>query len=426
MPVMRNIKTLYQCLDEGGQGDVQPIDDAALVWHGDTITWVGKEIDLPSDGVEGLNDGEAHDAKSCFVIPGLIDCHTHLCFGGWRGDEFAMRSKGADYLEIAKQGGGIMKTVRQTREATEDKLYRHGASHLHAMRCRGVTTVECKSGYGLTLEDELKLLRVYRRLADAADQPVRIVSTLLGAHVVPPEFKDNRPGYLDLLCDELIPQVAEQGLARFNDVFVEDGAFTPDEARRVLMCGKRHGLMPKLHVDQLCDGGGAELAAEVGAVSADHLEYTNAQGIQAMASAGVVAVALPMASLMLRQPPLDARRFIDAGVPIAVATDFNPGSAPCDDLQHSMTLACVMNCMSPAEVLKGVTIYAAKAIGLGDLVGSLRPGMKADFLRMFSPNASIDDALYRFHTAHPLGGTYLGGKAINRKFGNPLESLRNA
>ncbi|XAM00913.1 imidazolonepropionase [Phycisphaeraceae bacterium D3-23] len=417
MPVMRNIRTLYQCLDEGGQGDVQPIDNAALVWHGDTITWVGKEIDLPEEGIDGLNDGKTIDAKATFVIPGLIDCHTHLCFGGWRADEFALRCKGASYLDIAKQGGGIMKTVRQTRAASEDKLYRHGETHLLSSRCRGVTTVECKSGYGLTVEDELKLLRVYKRLAQAPDLHVRIVPTLLGAHVVPAEYKDNRAGYLDLLCSELIPQVAEEGLARFNDVFVEDGAFTPDEARRVFACGKRYGLIPKLHVDQLCDGGGAELAAEVGAVSADHLEYTSDAGIAAMAQAGTVAVTLPMASLVLRQPPLDARRFIDAGVPVAVATDFNPGSAPCDDLQRSMALACMMNFMPPTEVLKGATVYAAKALGMSDTIGSIRTGMKADFQRLYAREGSIDDTLYRFTSSSPSGGPYVGGKAIHRKTG---------
>lgn len=393
MPVMRNIGTLYQCLDEGGQGDIQPIEDAALVWHGDTITWVGQEADLPAEGIDGLGDDETHDAGGYIVMPGLIDCHTHLAFGGWREDEFAMRCKGAGYLDIAKQGGGIMKTVRQTREASEDTLLGHAHLYLWYMRLSGVTTVECKSGYGLTLEDELKLLRVYKRLAEDPQQPTRIVPTLLGAHVVPPEFQDNRAGYLDLLCEVLIPQIAEKGLARFNDVFVEEGAFTADEARRVVDCGKRYGLAPKLHVDQLRDGGGAGLAAAVGAVSADHLEYTCDAGIAAMAGAGVVAVTLPMASMVLRQPPLDARRFIRAGVPVAVATDFNPGSAPSHHLPLSMSLACMMNFMSPGEALKGVTVYAAKALGLDGRVGSLRPGMLADFIRVST--LSIDHWLYQ-------------------------------
>lgn len=393
MPVMRNIGTLYQCLDEGGQGDVQPIQDAALVWHGDTITWVGKESELPTDGVAGLDGTELHDAKRAIVIPGLIDCHTHLAFGGWREDEFALRCKGAGYLDIARAGGGIMNTVRQTRAADEEHLLGLARIHLWFMRRAGVSTVECKSGYGLTLEDELKLLRVYKRLAEDTEQPTHIVATLLGAHVVPPEFKDNRPGYLDLLCNELIPCVAEKGLARFNDIFVEEGAFTPDEARRVLECGKRYGMTPKLHVDQLRDGGGGELAAEVGAVSADHLEYTRDAGISAMAKSGTIAVTLPMASLVLTQPALDARRFIDAGVPVAVATDFNPGSAPSHHLPWSMSLACMVNHLSPTEVLKGVTIYAAKALGLEDDVGSIRPGMRADFCVAFT--RSIERMLYQ-------------------------------
>ncbi len=414
MPVMRNIGTLYQCLDEGGQGDVQPIDDAALVWYGERITWVGKETDLPTDGVDGLDDGEAHNAGGYIVMPGLIDCHTHLAFGGWREDEFAMRCKGASYLDIAKQGGGIMKTVGQTREASEDELFDHASIHRWFMRCFGVTTVECKSGYGLTVADELKLLRVYKQLAESEDQPGRIVATLLGAHVVPPEFKGNRTGYLDLLCEELVPRVAEEGLARFNDVFVEQGAFTPDEARRVLECGVRHGLTPKLHVDQLRDGGGAELAAEVGAVSADHLEYTSDNGIAAMAEAGVVAVTLPMASLMLRQPPLDARRFIDAGVPVAVATDFNPGSAPCHYLPWSMSLACMMNYMTPCEALKGATTYAAKALALDGQVGSLKPGMRADFIRCFIP--SVELWFVQMAPSY-IGDVYIAGKQMLRSRG---------
>lgn len=421
MPVMRNIKTLYRCLDEGGQGDVQPIDDAALVWYGDTITWVGKEADLPAEGIDGLGDGETHDAGGYIVMPGLIDCHTHLAFGGWREDEFALRCKGAGYLDIAKQGGGIMKTVRQTREASEDTLLGHARQYLGFMRLSGVTTVECKSGYGLTLEDELKLLRVYKRLAEDPQQPTRILPTLLGAHVVPPEFRDNRAGYLDLLCEALIPQIAEEGLARFNDVFVEEGAFTADEARRVVECGKRYGLAPKLHVDQLRDGGGAELSAEVGAVSADHLEYTCDAGVAAMAEAGVVAVTLPMASMVLRQTPLDARRFIDAGVPVAVATDFNPGSAPSHHLPLSMSLACMMNFMSPGEALKGVTVYAAKALGLDGRVGSLRPGMLADFIRVST--LSIDHWLYQIGPSYTqtvfIAGRRLPSKSTVATAGTP-------
>ncbi len=408
MPVLRNVGTLYQCLDEGGQSDVQPIDNAALVWHQDAITWVGRDGDLPSQGIAGLDDGEEHDAAGSIVVPALIDCHTHLAFGGWREDEFGMRCKGASYLEIAREGGGILKSVRQTRALDEDGLLAHARHYYHLMRRAGVGTVECKSGYGLTLEDELKLLRVYKRLTASDDVPNRVVATLLGAHVVPPEFRDNRSGYLDLLCGELIPQAAEEGLARFNDVFVEEGAFTPDDARRVLECGKRHGLKPKLHVDQLCDGGGAELAAEVGAVSADHLEYTSRNGIAAMAKAGVVAVTLPMASLVLRQQPLDARRLIAEGVPVAVATDFNPGSAPAHSLPQSMSLACMMNFMTPNEALKGATTYAAKALNLSASVGSLRAGMQADFVRLGV--SSVDRWLYWQAPATSELTLYVAGK----------------
>lgn len=417
MPVMRNIKMLYQCLNEGTQGDVYPIDDAALVWHGDTITWVGKECDLPTNGVDGLDDGEIHDADNAIVMPGLIDCHTHLGFGGWREDEFAMRCQGASYLDIAKEGGGIMKTVRQTREATQGALFDHAQKYLAWMRSAGVTTIECKSGYGLTVEDEIKLLRVYKQLGES--EPTRIIATLLGAHVVPQEFKNNRAGYIELLCEELIPRVAEERLAQFNDVFVEEGAFSIDEARRVLECGKRYGLMPKLHVDQLREGGGAELAAEVGAMSADHLEFVSASGIAAMAKAGTVAVTLPMASLVLRQPALDARCLIDANVPVAVATDFNPGSAPSHDLLWSLSLACMMNRMTPSESLKGATIYAAKALGLHDQVGSIRRDMKADFVCL--DTSSLDSWLYQMPPTIP-DEVFIAGKKMPHK--NKLEHRR--
>jgi imidazolonepropionase len=260
------------------------------------------------------------------------------------------------------------------------------------MRRLGVTTVECKSGYGLDLETELRLLRLYRALA--ASQPSRIVATFLGAHVVPAEHRADRGAYLRLLLEEMLPAVAAEGLAQCCDVFVEETAFSVEEARRILLAGRAAGLAPKLHADQLSAGGGAELAAEVSAVSADHLECASDAGIAAMASAGVVAVSLPIATLYLRQAPMPARKFIEAGVPVAVATDFNPGSAPSWDLPLAMMLACHLQRMTPAEVLKGATSIAARAIGLAGKAGEVAVGCRADLAVIDSPD--VNHWLYHY------------------------------
>jgi imidazolonepropionase len=257
----------------------------------------------------------------------------------------------------------------------------------------GVTTVEAKSGYGLNLDTERKLLAVYRHLGQS--QPVRIVPTFLGAHVVAPEYRDDRSGYVDLIIDEMIPLVATDGLAKFCDVFVEEGAFTVDEARRILLAGRRVGLESKLHADQLAAGGGAEPAAEVGAVSADHLEYITESGIEAIKASGTVAVSLPLATLYLKQTPMPARRLMEAGVSVAVATDFNPGSAPNLHLPLAMTIACVLQGMSPAESLKGATIIAARAVGAEARVGSLEPGKAADFALIDAGDVNDWLCLYR-------------------------------
>ena len=373
MKVLHNIGQLATCRPDGGQGDIHAIDDAALVWHEGTIVWAGRAAELPAQYLKA----EQLDAGGRLVIPGLIDCHTHLAFAGWRAEEFEQRISGRSYLEIARAGGGIMATVRQTRAATEQELLERAGHFLEEMLALGVTTVECKSGYGLDEATELKLLRVYRRLAD--DQPVRLLPTFLGAHVVPPEFRDDRAGYIDLLVERLLPQVAQARLAHCCDVFVEESAFSVGEARRILSAGQRLGLGAKLHADQLTSAGGAELAAELGALSADHLEHITERGIAALAEAGVVAVSLPLASLYLRQPPMPARRLITAGVPVAVATDFNPGSAPSYHLPLALTLAGTLQSMTPAEALKGATIYAARALGLEGEVGSLEAGKSADF-----------------------------------------------
>jgi imidazolonepropionase len=386
--VLRNIGCLATCRPEGGQSDIHAVLGAAVAWDGGLIRWAGAESALPAE----YAGAESIDAGGRLVIPGLVDCHTHLVFGGWRADEFERRLQGATYLDIARAGGGIMSTVRATRAATDEALHARAITALEGMRRLGVTTVEAKSGYGLDRATELRILRMYRRLAK--ETPTRIVATFLGAHVVPTEYRDDRAAYLQLLVDDLIPAVAAEGLASCCDVFVEETAFSVEEARRVLQAGRAAGLAPKLHADQLSSGGGAELAAEVGALSADHLECASDAGVAAMARAGVVAVSLPIATLYLRQSPMPARKFIEAGVRVAVATDFNPGSAPSYDLPLAMMLACNLQRMTPAEALKGATSIAAAALGLGGQVGSVAPGYRADLAVIDAPD--VNHWLYHF------------------------------
>lgn len=388
----------YLNWDDPGLGQ-----NAAMVVEDGRFVWIGSAEEIPS----ALSMGEVVDLGGRLVVPGLVDSHTHLAFGGWRAGEFALRCQGATYQEIAARGGGIMATVRQTRAATPEQLRDRAAGFLREMLAQGVTTVEAKSGYGLTVADELKLLRVYRALAESS--PQRIVATFLGAHTVPAEFKSQRGEYLRQMVEEALPAIAAEGLARFADVFVEDGAFTADEARDYLQACRQYGLRAKLHVDQLHDGGGATLAAAVGAISADHLEYTGDAGIAALAAAGVIAVALPVASLYLRQPFLDARRYQAAGVPVAVATDFNPGTAPCASLPLAMNLACTQNRMTPAAALRGATIVAARAVAEEEHVGSIEVGKRADFIVLNEP--SVDQWLYRLPPAPPCR-VVIGGETV--------------
>jgi imidazolonepropionase len=405
MPFLKNISYLSTCRPEGGQSDIHPLRDAAVAWRGDRIAWVGPEAELPAE----FQLETSFDAGGKLVVPGLVDCHTHLAFGGWRGDEFELKIQGKSYLDLAKAGGGIVSTVKKTRAETEDALVERCVGFLDEMARLGVTTVEAKSGYGLDLENELKLLKVYRRLADR--HPVRVVPTFLGAHVVPAEHKADREVYVRHILEEMLPAVAEGKLARFCDVFVEDSAFSPDEARAIFAAAAKLGMRAKVHADQLGDGDGAALAAEVKAVSAEHLEYSSDNGIGKMAEAGVVAVSLPIATLYLNQPPLPARKFIAAGVPVAVATDFNPGSAPSFHLPMAMMLACTMQRMTPFETLKGATIIAAQAIGLEKETGSIEVGKRADFAVIDAPDPN--HWMYHFRP-NACVRTFLGGEPFDR------------
>lgn len=394
MPVLKNIAELATCPPGGPQDDAGLIRNAAVVFRDEEILWIGRYGDLPSE----FRNEPVIDCERRLVIPGMVDCHTHLCFGGWRGDEFEQRLAGASYQDIAASGGGIISTVSATRAASTGELERKARGILEEVLALGVTTVECKSGYGLDEANELKQLEVYRRLNEA--QPIDLVSTFLGAHIIPPEYRDRREAYIRLLIDVLIPRVAKNSLASFCDAFVEQGAYSAPEARRIFSAAREHGLGIKVHADQLSDGGGAVLAAELQAVSAEHLEYINEDGIRALAGSGTVAVSLPLASLYLGERYLPARRLLEAGVPVAVATDFNPGSAPSYHLPLAMTLACLNQSMTPQESLMGATTVAARALSLHNRIGSLLPGYQADlavidarslnhWLYHFTPNACV-------------------------------------
>jgi imidazolonepropionase len=388
VPILKNISELATCPAGSSQQDAGLIRNAALVWQDREITWVGPFQEIPGEYATET----VIDCHGGLVIPGLIDCHTHLCFAGWRAQEFELRLAGASYQQIAQAGGGIRSTVNSTRAASQGSLLRSTMQRLAQMQQLGVTTVECKSGYGLDLATELKQLEVYRLAA--AQQALELVPTFLGAHTIPPEFSNNRRGYIDLLCQQVIPMVAAEKLAVFCDIFVEHGAFTCAEAREVLSVAKSHGLKLKVHADQLSDQNAAALAAEMGAVSAEHLEYVSEKGIHALAEAGVVAVSLPLASLYLREKQTPSRKLVDAGVAVAIATDFNPGSAPSCHLPLAMTLACINQALTPQEVLMAVSHVAARALGLQHRIGSLQAGYQADIAVIDSP--SLSQWLYEF------------------------------
>jgi imidazolonepropionase len=355
------------------------------------IFWVGKTGEI-SGKFSLSRDGREIDGTGKVVMPGLIDAHTHLIFAGSRENEFEQRIQGLSYQEIAERGGGILLTVEATRNSSFDQLRSLGEKRLDRMLSKGVTTVEAKSGYGLSLQDEMKILRVMKALQES--HPIDIVPTFLGAHTVPKEFREDRAHYVDLLTKEMIPKVAQERLAEFCDVFCEEKAFTPEESKRILETGKQYGLKPKIHADQLSSGGGAELAAEVNAYSADHLEYASPEGIKKMAEKGVTAVLLPGASFFLsmkKYPP--ARDMIEQGVVVSLATDLNPGSSMTESLPMMMTMGCTMYKLLPKEVIQAATIHAARSMGREKEIGSLEVGKQADILLLDIPN-------YRYFPYH--------------------------
>jgi imidazolonepropionase len=367
------------------QGNLGIIHDGAVAAGPDgRIVAVGTAAEVRSR-VELAPEAEVIDASGRTVIPGFVDAHTHAVFAGDRVPEFVSRLEGAGYLEILAAGGGILSTVRATRAASEAELEQRGRIYLLEMLRNGTTTVEIKSGYGLTVEDELKMLRVARALGKST--PLTTTGTFLGAHATPPEFQGRSDAYVDLVIDEMIPRVASEGLARFCDVFCERGVFTVEQSRSVLEAGLAHGLAPKIHAEQKSAFGGTRLAAELRAVSADHLEHVTDADVHSLAAGGTVAVLLPGAALMLLEPVhAPARRLIEAGVPVALATDFNPGTSPILSMPIVVGLACLLRLLTPAEAVVAATLNAAHAIGLGGEIGSLEPGKRADLVILDAPS----------------------------------------
>jgi imidazolonepropionase len=392
--VWRRLRLIPETLDDRSLANAA--QSGAIVVRDGAIAWLGTESKLPNE----FGAMARHDGENALVTPGLVDCHTHLVYAGDRADEFALRLAGASYEEIAARGGGIVSTVRATREASEDELFASSSPRLQNLLDEGVCAIEIKSGYGLDLATERKQLRVARRLGDAFG--VTVKTTFLGAHALPAEYAGRSDAYVDLVADEMLPALADEGLIDAVDVFCERIAFSPSQTARVFDAAKRLGIPVKIHAEQLSDSGGAALAARYGALSADHLEHLSQNGIDAMRDAGTVAVLLPGAYYMLREtkrPPVDALRA--AAVPIAVATDHNPGTSPMLSLLGAMHMACTLFGLTVAEMLASVTRTAARALGLHATHGSLGVGKPANF------------ALWKLDS--PAGFAYwMGGRPIAR------------
>jgi imidazolonepropionase len=394
--------TLATLADESGYGLVE---HGAIGWRDGAITYAG-----PANALPGTPDSLAPKVESvhgALVTPGLVDCHTHLVFGGERADEFEMRLNGESYEAIARAGGGIVSSVRATRAASEDRLFEQSVPRARGLLRDGVTTLEIKSGYGLDLDTERKMLRVARRIGE--ELGITVKTTFLGLHALPPEFADRRDEFVAGVCDEWLPRVAEEGLADAVDAFCEGIAFTPDEVRRCFERARELGLPVKLHADQLSDLGGAALAASFGGLSADHLECAGPEAVAAMARAGTVAVLLPGSFYALREtrlPPIDALR--EQNVPMAIATDLNPGTSPLRSLRLAANMACTLFRLTPAEALRGITENGAQALGLADR-GTLAPGQRADVV--------VWDARGPAELAYWIGGAlplrvFAGGREV--------------
>ncbi len=383
------------------EGPLGVIADAAVLCEGDRIAWVGPQSEVP----EG--DHRRFDTGRAIVLPGLIDCHTHLVHGGSRQKEFKQRSEGMSYQQIAADGGGILSTVRATRSAPREELERSAFARLDEVLARGVTTLEIKTGYGLDAETEAKMIDVIVRLSEA--HAISVLGTFLGAHVVPVEYQENRAGYIRMLIEQMIPAATITDVMAGCDIFVEEGAFTVDEARQIAEAAHRENLALHLHVDQFGDGGGARLAAELGAANASHLDYTGEAGMRAMQESGVVPVLLPGASFFTgggHYP--DARRMCEMPLPIAIATDYNPGTTPSLDLMLNASIAVTQMKMTCDEALRAITCHAAQALGLSDR-GAIDVGLRADFACFDAPDEYYP--LYRYGM-NTCSGVVIGGRKV--------------
>lgn len=372
------------------------LHDGAMLFD-DRIRWVGTTAELFRRREAGeLFWDTLVEARGRVVLPGFVDAHTHAVFAGSRAQEYRLRLHGATYQQIAAAGGGIWATVQAVRRASEEELLEQARLLLWSALRHGTTTMEIKSGYGLSLADELKLLRVIRRLGEVL--PLRVVPTFLGAHAVPPEYHHRRDAYVELVCSEMIPAVAAEGLAEYCDVFADEGYFTLEEAERILRTAAEYGLRPRLHADELAPFSAAELAARLGAVSADHLLHISETGIAALREAGTVATLLPGTAYTLRLPYAPARRLIEAGVPVALATDCNPGTCFCENMQLILSLACQEMGMLPEEALVAATLNGAAALERSHELGSLEMGKKADFLLLAV--YEVTELVYHFGVNH--------------------------
>lgn len=380
MPTLiHNIGTLQTPLGSfphagAAQGENRKYHNAAVLCDGGVIKAVYENGALP----EVSADTQTIDAQGRLVTPGLIDAHTHLVFGGWRQNEVPLKLKGAGYLDILRAGGGILSTVRATRKASEEELFEKSRAFLDELMAQGVTTAELKSGYGLDKETELKQLRVIKRLNEA--HPMDAVATYLGAHAIPEEYALRSGEYIDFIISDMLPEIKRRGLAEFCDVFLETGVFGVEESRRLLTAAREMGFGLKIHADEIDELGGSLLAGELGAVSAEHLIATGERGMEALARGGVTAVLLPCTSLYLNKSFARARDMIARGIPVAVATDFNPGSCPSLNIGLCMTMAYLKYRMTPEEILSSVTINAACAVNRGGSIGTIEPGKKADMV----------------------------------------------
>jgi len=388
-----------------GANSYGEINLGALAISAGKIAWLGKEVDLPS---YDKNTVEVIDGKGQWLTPGLIDCHTHLVYGGNRANEFEMRLQGKSYQEIANAGGGIVSTVTATRSATEEELLATALPRLTALHQQGVTTVEIKSGYGLDTANEIKMLKVAGLLAN--ELPVTIKRTFLGAHALPTEYKDDADGYLDIVCDEMLPQVVSENLADAVDVFCEGIGFSLEQTKRVFDAAKSHGLPIKVHAEQLSNLGASELAANYDALSSDHIEFLDEAGIKAMKKSGMTAVLLPGAFYFLREtqlPPIELLR--KHQVPMAVATDANPGTSPIHNIHLMLNMACTLFKLTPSEALAGITCHSAKALGLSKSKGQLAVGFDAD-IALWNINQPAE-LCYQFGV-NPLTVLIKGGKKV--------------